>query len=99
MEEVYESLDKLLSGYGAEQTSKLNQVKTLLTVIGEDTCEVFCTFTDWDNNGDNAKIQPVLAKFAKYYQPQKHTLLSSIYVFNQRVQEAVELYNQCQTTL
>ena len=46
----------------------------------QDACEVFCTFIDWDNDGDNAKIEPVLAKFSKYYQPQKSTLwVVSIY--------------------
>ena len=37
---------KLLTGKGAKQKSELNQVKTLLTVIGEDACEGFCTFND-----------------------------------------------------
>ena len=40
------------------------QVATLLTVIGEEAREVFSTFTDWAAEGDDAKIEPVLVKFA-----------------------------------
>ena len=36
------------------------QVATLLTVIGEEAREVYSTFTDWTNAGDENKIQPVL---------------------------------------
>jgi hypothetical protein len=36
------------------------QVATLLTVIGEETREVFSTFTDWNVDGDEKKIDPVL---------------------------------------
>ena len=45
------------------------QVATLLTVIGEEAREVFSTFTDWATEGDDTKIEPVLAKFAQYCQP------------------------------
>ncbi len=43
------------------------QVATLLTVIGEEACEVFATFT-WDTVGDESKIQQVLTKFEWYCQ-------------------------------
>ena len=48
------------------------QVATLLTAIGEDGREVLSTFTNWDSDGDNANIQPVLSKFAVYCQPRKN---------------------------
>ena len=49
------------------------QVATLLTVIGEEAHEVFSTFTDWAANGDDAKIEPVLAKVAQYCQRRMNT--------------------------
>ena len=38
----------------------------LLTVIGEEAREVFFTFTGWAADSDDAKIDPVLAKFEEY---------------------------------
>ena len=58
--------------------SEAIQVATLLTVIGEDASEVFSTFTGWDSDGDDAKIQPVLTKFVEYCQPRKTHLLRGI---------------------
>ena len=49
------------------------QVATLLTVIGEEAREVFFTFTGWAADGDDGKIDPVLAKFEEYCQPRKNT--------------------------
>ncbi len=49
-----------------DKTEKV-QVVTLLTVIGEEACEVFATFT-WDTVGDESKIQQVLTKFEWYCQ-------------------------------
>ena len=40
------------------------QVTTLLTVIGVDARKVFSTFTNWDSDGDNAKIQLILSKLS-----------------------------------
>ena len=45
------------------------QVATLLTVIGEEAREVYSTFSGWENDGDYAKIGPVLEKFERYCQP------------------------------
>ena len=45
------------------------QVATLLTVIGEEACDVYSTIRDWANEGEDNKIAPVLQKFAKYCQP------------------------------
>ena len=46
----------------------------LSTAISEETCKIFLTFTDWTNEGDEAKIVPILAKFVAYCQPQKSTI-------------------------
>ena len=48
------------------------QVATLLTVIGEEASEVYSTFSGWENDGDQNKIEPVLNKFAAYCQPPKN---------------------------
>ncbi len=55
---------------------------TLLTVIGEEPCEVFSTFTDWVVEGDEAKIEPV---------PRKNMPFER-YPVNRRAQEAGETY-------
>ena len=41
-------------------------------MIGEEAREVFATFTDWAEEGDESKTAPVLAKFEAYCQPQKN---------------------------
>ena len=41
------------------------QVVTILTMIGEEACQVFSTFSGWDHAGDGAKMEPVLAKFER----------------------------------
>ena len=38
------------------------QVATLLTIIGEEARDVYSTFTDWNEEGDDKKIAPVLKK-------------------------------------
>jgi len=40
-------------------------VATLLTVIGEEARELFATF-NWTQADDEAKIEPILAKFSNY---------------------------------
>jgi len=64
----------------------------LLTVVGEDTHEVFSKFT-WANGGDKAKIELVLHQFKQYYQLRKNVPFES-YCFNCRMQEEGELYEQ-----
>ena len=54
---------------GLNDKDEAVQVATLLTVIGEEAREVFFTFTDWAAKGDDAKIEPMLAKFEGYWQP------------------------------
>ena len=67
------------------------QVATLLTVIGEDGCEVYSTLRDWAHDGDDRRILPVLRKFAEYCQPRKNGPFE-IYKFNKRTQESGETY-------
>ena len=78
--------------------SETIQVATLLTVIGEEAREVFATFTGWENEDDNDKIEPVLQKFADYCQPRKSVPFER-YCFNRRVQESGESYEQYRTAL
>ena len=74
------------------------QVATLLTAIGEEAREVLATFADWAEEGDEAKIAPVLEKFATYCEPRKSVLFER-YRFNKRAQEPGESYEQYRTTL
>lgn len=74
------------------------QVATLLTVIGEEAREVFATFTGWEHEGDDKKIEPVLAKFEQYCQPHKNIPFER-YRFNRRTQEPGETYDQYRTSL
>lgn len=47
---------------GLSEKAEAVQVATLLAVIGEEACEVVSTFSDWEQEGDDAKITPVLAR-------------------------------------
>ena len=78
--------------------SQAVQVATLLTVIGEDAREVYSTFSNWDAEGDEAKLDPVLAKFEQYCRPRRNVPFQR-YCFNRRQQEAGETYEQYRTTL
>lgn len=49
-----------------DQKSEPVQVATLLTVIGEEARAVYSSFDDWENEGDEYKIQPVLNKYSNY---------------------------------
>ena len=74
------------------------QVATLLTVIGEDSREVYSTFKDWAVDGDARRITPVLQRFAAYCEPRKNVPFER-YKFNKRVQESGEQYEQYKTSL
>ena len=80
-----------------EKSEKV-QVATLLTVIGEEARDVYSTFTDWTEEGDQDKIAPVLQKFAEYCQPRKNVPFER-YRFNRRTQEVGESYDQYKTAL
>ena len=81
----------------SEKDEKI-QVATLLTVIGEEAREVYSTFTDWESEGDNEKIEPVLTKFATYCKPQQNVPFER-YRFHCRVQEPGASYDQYRTAL
>ena len=83
---------------GLSAKSEEVQVATLLTVIGEEAREVFSTFSGWEHEGDNKKIEPVLAKFERYCEPQKNIPFQR-YRFNRRCQESGESYDQYRTAL
>ena len=46
-----------------DKKSEAIQVTMLLTVIGEEACDVILMFTDWAEEGDAARIELVLMKF------------------------------------
>ena len=73
-------------------------VATLLTVIGEEARDVFSTFTDWAEEGDVTRIEPVLMKFQQYCQPCKNVSFERNR-FNGRTQEPGEAYDQYRTAL
>ena len=81
-----------------DKKSQQVQVATFLTVIGEDTREVYSTFTDWRTEGDESKIDPVIAKFDEYCRLRKNIPFER-YCFNRRQQESGEIYEQYRTTL
>jgi len=80
-----------------DKKSEAIQVATLLTVIGEEAREVFATF-DWTQEGDEAKVEPVLTKFSTYCQPRR-SIPFERYCFNRRAQEPGETYEQYRTAL
>ena len=82
---------------GLNEKSETVQVATLLTVIGEEAREVYATFT-WDTEGDEKKINAVLAKFQQYCQPRRNIPFER-YKFNRRAQELGESYDQYRTAL
>ena len=63
------------------------QVATLLSVVGAEVRKVFAMFTDWASDTYQNKIQPVLQKFAVYYQPLKNVPFER-YKFYSRMQES-----------
>ena len=67
-------------------------------MIGKEARDVFATFTDWPEEGDEAKINPVLGKFAAYCEPRKSVPFER-YRFNKRAREPGESYENYRTTL
>ena len=56
-------------------------------------------FTGWTAEGDEAKIEPVWAKFEEYCQPHRNIPFER-YKFNRQTQELGETYDQyCSTAL
>ena len=67
-------------------------------MVGEDAREVYSTFSNWDAEGVQAKLDPVLAKFEQYCRPRRNVHFQH-YCFNCRQQEARERYEQYRTAL
>ena len=55
-------------------------------------------FSDWTEEGDRNKLEPVLNKFEEYCQPHKKVPFER-YRFNRRVQEHGETYDQYRMAL
>ena len=66
-------------------------------MIGEEAREVYSTF-DWAAEGDDTKMELVLAKFAQYCEPHKNIPFEH-YLFNRRTQEVGETYDQYRMVL
>ena len=73
------------------------QVATFLTIIGEESWDVYSTFS-WAEEGDAKKLKSFLDKFTEYCEPRKNICFER-YRFNQRVQEAGETNDQYCTAL
>ena len=69
------------------------QVATLLTLIGKEAREVYSTFNNWAEDGDDKKIKPVLRKLGDYCALRKNIPFER-YKFNCQVQEPGETYDQ-----
>ena len=82
----------------SHQEPKAVQVATLLSVVGAEVRKVFAMFTDWASDTYQNKIQPVLQKFAVYYQPLKNVPFER-YKFYSRMPESGESYDHHQTAL
>ena len=80
---------------GLNEKAELVHVATLLTVIVKEAQEVFSTFSGWEREGDDTKIQP---KFEHYCQPRKNIPFER-YRFNRRTEEPGETYDQYRPAL
>ena len=71
-----------------EADSKSDKVKTsiLLTCIGEKGREIYETF-EFENAGDKLKLNPVLKKFEKYFNPRSNTAIQRHKFFTYRQAE------------
>ena len=77
-----------LEASGTSEKAERTQAATLLHVVGADALDVYNTFT-WDEDGDNMKIKPIMAKFETYCNPRKNVTWER-HVFNTRTQQAGE---------
>lgn len=73
---------------GISSKESATRVATLLTVIGNDTIDVFNTLT-WDEEGDDKKIEKVLLKLEEHCEPKKNVRYER-YKFFSRAQESSE---------
>ena len=73
--------------------SKAIQGAMLSPVTVEKPRDVFSTFKDWDEEGDAARIEPMLMKFPHYCQPCKNVPFERYHI-NSHTQEPGEMYGQ-----
>ena len=73
-----------LEASGASEKSEKSQAATLLHVAGAEAIEVYNTF-QWDHDGDEMKVKPIMAKFEAYCNPRKNVTWER-HVFNTRNQ-------------
>ena len=59
---------------------------------------MYSTFNDWENDGHDKKIKPVLKKFGEYCEPRKNIPFKR-FKSNHRMQEPGETYDQYRTAL
>ena len=62
------------------------RIATLLTVIGEETVDVYNTFT-WEEKGDHLKIVKVLEKLETSCNPRKNTIYERHVFFSRNQQK------------
>ena len=80
-----------------ERYRREGESATLLHVAGEEALEIYNTFT-WDNDGDDKKVDTIMAKFEAYCNPRKNVTWER-HVFNTRNQQPGETIDQYVTDL
>ena len=60
-----------LEASGISGKEKKMKAATLLHMVEAEALEVYNTFT-WDNDGDDMKVKPIMAKFKAYCNPRKN---------------------------
>jgi len=79
------------------EASDQKRVATLLSIIGDDAIEIYNTF-EWENSGDDEKIEIVMSKFENYFSPKKNIPYER-YIFNSRKQKEDESIDEYVTQL
>ena len=85
------------SASGLSEKDKKVQSATLLHLAGEEALEIYNTFT-WDSDGDENKVNTIMAKFEAYCNPRKNITWER-HVFNTRNQQMGEMIDQYVTNL
>ena len=85
------------SASGLSEKDKKVQSAMLLHLAGEEALEIYNTFT-WDSDGDENKVNTIMAKFEAYCNPRKNITWER-HVFNTRNQQMGEMIDQYVTNL
>ena len=85
------------SASGLSEKDEKVQSATLLHVAGEEALEIYNTFA-WDHEGDENKVNTIMAKFEAYCYPRKNVTWER-HVFNTRNQQIGETIDQYVTDL